>query len=204
MIAPPAEAGRINEQPTQTEDETESKSCENAQLSAVGAPARSLVVAPPAAPVIEGLEGAPIPVLEKPVSQSAQVLAFQPRSSTGRPVLEIPRNWKRTQRDRPPCPVGYELNPKGERKIKGKTWVGYQYLRVDSCSECSKRARRPVVGFISPTAVWRLLQRDKETQKRLIQIKLIGGNRRKPMPVNLRCTGCATGTGSSTLRSIGE
>lgn len=142
------------------------------------------------------MESKPVPALE--------VAPFQPPSSTGRPVLGIPRKWKETQRDKPPCPVGYELNPKGERIIGKKKWVGYQLLRVDGCSECGKRARRPVVGFVSPTAVWRLLQRDQETQKRLIQIKLIGGNKRKPVSINLRCAGCAAGTGSGTLRSIGE
>lgn len=125
-----------------------------------------------------------------------QVLPFPVPPSTGHPVLVTAANpfsgWN-FGKGKPPWPEGWELSPKGERKIGRKTFVGYQYLWVVKCPDCGCRVQRKTGRHFSPTAVAKLLEKSLETQQRLVQLRL--ATKARQIAFHRRCSQCSTGIG---------
>lgn len=133
-----------------------------------------------------------------------QVLAFPVPTSTGQPVLGIPANpfsdWN-FAKGKPPWPEGWELSPKGERKIGRKTFVGYQYLWVVKCPDCGCRVQRKTGRHFSPTQVAMLLEKSLETQRNLVKLRLF--RKAREIAFHRRCAECATRLGSA-LKEAGK
>lgn len=134
-----------------------------------------------------------------------QVLPFPVPPSTGHPVLVAAANpfsgWN-FGKGKPPWPEGWELSPKGERKIGRKTFVGYQYLWVVKCPDCGCRVQRKTGRHFSPTAVAKLLEKSLETQQRLVQLRL--ATKARQIAFHRRCPQCSTGIGRPSSETANQ
>jgi hypothetical protein len=119
-------------------------------------------------------------------------------SSTGKkPKLETQlelintnsSKWKRRP-GKPPYPPKHEPSAHGKLDIGRRRLVGWQLLRRVPCTECGGRVR-PVVGYISPTAMIGLEREDYETKVGIVRNILRRTATRNIF--NLRCPRCESG-----------